>query len=153
MNNLEEAQFRNLEQEDQVLELRCNIDDMTGEDLAYAMDVLLERGALDVYTIPIGMKKGRTGIMLSVLCKEGQRKEMARTIFQYTTTIGIRENVCNRMILGRREYSVDSEWGPIHVKQSGGYGVLREKMEFEELKKIAQREGLSLAQVREIIKK
>lgn len=144
-------EFRNMEKEDQVIELQCNLDDTTGEDLAYAMDILLEHGALEVFTVPIGMKKGRTGLLLTVLCKVEQRKEMAKLIFQHTTTIGIREHLCNRMILERREIEMNSDLGMVRIKQSAGYGVVKEKREFEDLKAIAKREQMSLSQVRAML--
>jgi uncharacterized protein (DUF111 family) len=151
MGKEEKLRCEELEEMDKVVELRCNLDDMTGEELSYAMDKLLEAGALDVYSVPVGMKKSRTGIMLSVLCKEEQKKLMAHLLFRHTTTLGVREYVCNRMILKREEDTVSTEWGPVHVKRSYGYGVMREKPEYEDLKRIADENGLSIRQVREHI--
>lgn len=145
--------IKDTELEDQILELQCNIDDMTGEELAFAMECIMEAGALDVFTIPIGMKKGRTGILLTVLCKLEQRKNMAKIIFQHTTTIGIRETVKNRMILKRNELKKDTSYGMVCVKQSGGYGVIKEKIEFDDVKQIAQREGKSIREIRQEISK
>lgn len=136
------------EEEDEVLELQCNLDDMPPEELAYAMERLLDAGALDVYTAPIGMKKSRTGIMLSVLCRQEQKKEMARLIFQHTTTIGIREYVCNRMILKRQEEVLETEYGTVRVKKTYGYGVEKEKIEYEDLKEIANRTGKPIREIR-----
>jgi hypothetical protein len=147
----EREKMDNVEEMDKVVELRCNLDDMTGEELSYAMDKLLEAGALDVYSVPVGMKKSRTGIMLSVLCKEEQKKIMAHLLFQHTTTLGVREYVCNRMILKREEDTISTEWGPVGVKRSFGYGVMKEKPEYEDLKRIADENGLSIRQVRERI--
>jgi hypothetical protein len=147
----EREKMGDVEEMDKVVELRCNLDDMTGEELSYAMDKLLEAGALDVYSVPVGMKKSRTGIMLSVLCKEEQKKIMAHLLFQHTTTLGVREYVCNRMILKREENTISTEWGPVGVKRSFGYGVMKEKPEYEDLKRIADENGLSIRQVREHI--
>jgi hypothetical protein len=97
------------------------------------------------------MKKSRTGIMLSVLCKEEQKKIMAHLLFQHTTTLGVREYVCNRMILKREEDTISTEWGPVRVKRSFGYGVMKEKPEYEDLKRIADENGLSIRQARERI--
>lgn len=141
------------EEIDEVLELQCNLDDMPPEDLSYAVERLLEAGALDVYTVPIGMKKSRTGIMLSVLCRQGQKKSMARLIFQHTTTIGIREYVCNRMILKRKEEVLKTEYGTVRVKKSYGYGVEKEKPEYEDLKEIADRTGKPIREIREGLQK
>ncbi|MDE6435634.1 MAG: LarC family nickel insertion protein [Lachnospiraceae bacterium] len=136
------------EERDEVLELQCNLDDMPPEELAYAMERLFDAGALDVYTVPIGMKKSRTGIMLSVLCRQEQKSEMAQLIFRHTTTIGIREYVCNRMILKRKEEVRETEYGSVRVKKTYGYGVEKEKLEYEDLKEIANRTGKSIGEIR-----
>ena len=83
---------------DSIIELACNIDDMTGEELGYVTKLLLNEGALDVYTAAIGMKKNRPGILLSVICKRPLREKMTELIFKHTTTIGLREYICNRTI-------------------------------------------------------
>lgn len=150
-NNHEEEVFA--EEVDEVIELQCNLDDMPPEDLSYAMERLLEAGALDVYTVPIGMKKSRSGIMLSVLCRQEQKKEMAQLIFRHTTTIGIREYVCNRMILKRKEELWTTEYGTVRVKKAYGYGVEKEKPEYEDLKGIAERTGKPIREIREDLQK
>ena len=144
-----QEELSNIEDQDEVLELQCNLDDMPPEEIAHAMDLLLGAGALDVYTIPIGMKKSRTGIMLSVLCRQEQKKEMAQLIFRHTTTIGIREYACNRMILRRQEEILNTEYGPVRVKKSYGYGVEKIKPEYEDLCKIAKKTGKSIREIRE----
>jgi hypothetical protein len=141
----------NVEERDEVVELCCNLDDMTGEELSYAMEKLLEAGALDVYSVPIGMKKSRTGVLLSVLCKPEQKKKMAHLLFKHTTTLGIREYLCSRMILKREEEAVSTKWGTVRVKKSYGYGVMKEKPEYEELKRIADENGLSIRQIKDKI--
>ncbi|MBQ7500965.1 MAG: nickel pincer cofactor biosynthesis protein LarC [Clostridia bacterium] len=136
---------------DTVAELACNIDDMTAEDIAYASGKLLEDGALDVYTVPIGMKKSRPGTMLCVLCRGEDKADIVRLIFKHTTTIGIRENVCRRYTLSRLTDTVDTRLGKISVKYSEGYGVRRAKPEFDDISKIADENGSSLEEVRKII--
>lgn len=134
-----------------VTELACNLDDMTAEEIAYAMEKLFEAGALDVYTTSIGMKKSRPGTMLTVMCREGERNSMAGLIFKHTSTIGIREYKCNRMVMNRSEYEFESEYGNIRIKEVSGYGVTKEKPEFEDLKKIADRTGKSLREIKKEI--
>ena len=80
-------------EQDEVCELSCNLDDMTPEQLGFALERLLEGGALDAYTIPIGMKKSRPGVMLRVICRPQQKGEMVAILFRYTTTLGIRETL------------------------------------------------------------
>jgi uncharacterized protein (TIGR00299 family) protein len=134
-------------QTDEILELNCNIDDMTGEAMGFALEQLMEHSALDAFTVPIGMKKSRPGVMLTVLCKEANKEEMVRLIFQHTTTLGIREKRCQRHILDRRMESVDTPYGKVHRKISTGYGVQRTKYEYTDLARIAREQNLSLFEV------
>ena len=137
------------EQADSVLELSCNLDDMTGEELGFAMERLFDEGALDVFTIPINMKKSRPGQMLCVLCREEKRDEITRAIFRYTTTLGIREQRMNRCTLDRTIETIDTPYGPIRKKISSGYGVERSKFEYEDLARVAKEQGIG---IREILK-
>ncbi len=132
---------------DSILELSFNVDDMTAEAIAYATAKLMEGGARDVYTIPIGMKKNRPGTLIRVMCTAEEREKMLSLIFRHSTTIGVRESVTNRFVLDRREDSVPTVFGPVRRKISSGYGVTRCKYEFEDLKRIAEEQGLSLTQV------
>ena len=134
-------------QTDEILELNCNIDDMTGEAMGFALEQLMEHGALDAFTVPIGMKKSRPGVMLTVLCKEPNKEEMVRLIFRHTTTLGIREKRCQRHILDRRMESVDTPYGKVHRKVSTGYGVQRTKYEYNDIVRIAREQNISLFEV------
>ena len=127
-----------------ILELKCNLDDMTPEELGFAMERLFEAGALDVFTTPIGMKKNRPAVMLTVLCKLEQREALLRCLFRHTGTLGVRESACPRYTLRRSFRTVETEAGPVRVKCAEGYGVRREKPEFEDLARIAREQGISL---------
>ena len=140
------------DQTDAIAELKCNIDDMTGEEIGFAMEQLLSGGALDVFTTAIGMKKDRPGILLSVLCRAGDRETMARLIFRHTTTLGIRESLQSRYTLERRTQTLSTPYGAVRQKISSGYGVQRQKAEYEDIAAIAREQGLSIAQVREMLK-
>ena len=135
-------------QKDGIWELSCNVDDMTGEEIGFALERLLEQGALDVFTMPIGMKKSRPGIILTVICREGEKEKLAEMLFRYTTTLGVRETRCERKTLERRIVTEETAYGPIRKKISQGYGVVREKWEYEDLARIAKEQNLSLAQLR-----
>ena len=137
----------------QVLELQCNLDDMTPEAIGYAMEELFAAGALDVYTIPIGMKKNRPGVLLTCMCKVAQREQMIRTLFRHTTTLGIRETICNRYTLDRTTDTIQTEYGPVRIKRSSGWGVQREKIEYDDLARIAKEQGISLSEVAGRIRK
>ncbi|MBQ9661939.1 MAG: nickel pincer cofactor biosynthesis protein LarC [Oscillospiraceae bacterium] len=141
------------EDAEQILELACNIDDMTAEELAFAQEWLFAAGALDVYFTSIGMKKNRPGVMLACMCRAQQREEMLACLFRHTTSLGVREYVCNRYKLSREFETRKTPYGPVRIKRSSGYGVVREKAEFEDLKKIAEEQNLSLREVKELIAK
>lgn len=134
-----------------ILELACNLDDMTPEAVGFAMEQLFAAGALDVYTTPIGMKKNRPGVLLTCMCREDDREAMLRTIFCHTSTLGVRVSVCDRYTLSRRQYAVQTPDGEIRVKESSGWGVLRRKAEFEDLARIARQTGKSIAEVLDTI--
>ena len=140
------------EPSDTVAELRCNLDDMTGEEIGFAAEELLRAGALDVFTTAIGMKKSRPGILLSVLCRPGDREKMVQLLFRHTTTLGIRESIQSRCTLERRTQTLSTPYGEIRRKTACGYGVQREKPEYEDLAAIAREQDLSLAQVRALLK-
>lgn len=129
---------------DEVLELSCNVDDMTGEQMGFALERFLEAGALDAYTIPIGMKKSRPGTMVCVLCRREDRENMVRQMFRYTHTLGIRETAYRRYTLERTIQNVETPFGPIRRKDSAGYGVSRQKYEYEDLARIAKERNLSI---------
>ena len=130
-----------------LLEFRCNVDDMTGEAVSFAMERLFEAGALDVYTMPVGMKKSRPGLLIHVTCREADREAILETIFKHTTTIGIREQISNRYTLKRSIETVETSYGPVRKKISSGYGVQREKYEYEDLADIARKKNLSITDV------
>lgn len=132
---------------DQIAALSCNLDDMTGEEIGFAMEQLLEAGALDVYTTAIGMKKNRPATMLTVLCRNDQKEAMVRLIFRHTTTLGIREAEFCRYTLQRQIETVETPYGPVRRKVVSGYGVSRSKAEYEDLAKIARQQGAGLREL------
>ena len=135
---------------DTVTELCCNLDDMTAEELGFAMDRLFEGNALDVYTVPAGMKKNRPGHILHVMCENRDKDTIVSLLFKYTTTIGVREYITKRYTLDRETRMIDTKYGTISEKITSGYGVKRCKYEFNDLSRIAKENGLSLDQVRRI---
>ena len=136
---------------DEIVELDCNIDDMTGEELGYAFEKLFAAGARDVFSTPITMKKNRPGILLSVLSEPSQKDSIIRVIFKYTTTIGIREKLLRRYVLDRSEDIVSAEGIYVRRKEVSGYGVSRSKYEFDDLRKIADAQGISLRDARTLV--
>ena len=129
---------------EQILELSCNLDDMTAEELAFAQERLFQEGALDVFFTHIGMKKSRPGTMLTCLCRPEQREALLRCMFRHTASLGVRETVCARYELKREILTVQTALGPVRVKTAEGFGTSRWKAEYEDLKHIALEQDLSL---------
>lgn len=137
--------------QDYIVELHCNLDDMTPEAVGFAMEELFAAGALDVYTTAVGMKKNRPGILLTCMCKEKQREEMIRLLFLHTTTLGVRESVCNRYTLKRTMKTETTVYGNVRIKEVSGWGIKRQKAEYEDLARIAREQEMPIAQVRECV--
>lgn len=138
---------------DTVTELCCNLDDMTAEAIGFAEEQFFAAGALEVYTLPAQMKKSRPGSLLSVICREKDKEQMLRLIFRHTTTLGVRENINHRYTLSRTTETVRTDLGKVRKKVSSGYGVKREKYEYEDMARMAREQDISLAEVTAYIKK
>lgn len=128
---------------EQVALIECNIDDMTPEQLAYACQLLLERGALDVWQTPIIMKKGRMAAQLSVLCAADATERLAQEVLRQTSTLGVRIARYERRVLPRSQRTVDTRFGPLRVKLAPGKAA----PEFEDCRAAAQRCGAPIAEV------
>ena len=136
-----------------VSELCCNIDDMTGEDIGFAVNRLLEEGALDVYTTPIYMKKNRPAVMLNCMCKDTDKEKMLKLIFKHTSTIGVREHISNRYILNKKQITLNTSLGIIRAKESAGFGVKKLKAEYEDIANAARENNISLDEAKNVIYK
>lgn len=134
-----------------IVQLCCNIDDMTAEELGYAAELLMDEGALDVYTTAIGMKKSRPGTLLTVMCREEDMERIAGLIFRNTTTLGMRVYHSERMILERSEKTLHTEFGDVRCKEASGYGVVRSKLEYDDVRRLAKSSGRSIREIRDII--
>lgn len=135
---------------DAVCLLEAQVDDATGQVVAYACERLLEGGALDVYVVPIIMKKGRPGQLLTVLCRPDDVAALEAVMFRETTTLGIRRHACQRTKLARELVSVESRYGPIRVKvASQGGATLRVWPEYEDCAAAARRGAVSLRDVQQ----
>lgn len=136
------------ENSEQMYELACNVDDMTAEDIAFACEELFAGGANEVYTVPVGMKKSRSGILISVICTPQNREHLIRLMFKHTSTLGIRESTFNRHVLERRTETVQTPYGELRAKVSEGHGVTRTKYEHDDLERIARENGKSIEELR-----
>ena len=137
------------DERDEVAVLTTNLDDDTPEKIGYAVETLLAEGALDVTTAPLGMKKNRPAVELTVLCRPEDAEKFARLLFLHTSTLGIRERVERRYVLARTQETRETVLGPVRVKKASGYGVRKEKIEYEDLRCTAQENGLSLREAEE----
>ena len=136
---------------DSVILLEANVDDMSGEDISYALECLISAGALDVWTSAVNMKKSRPGVIISALVKEEDEERLVNTFFKHTTTIGIRREKKERYILQREIKEVKIPSGSVRVKCSTGYGVNRIKAEFEDLKALSKQSGKAIKELRDEI--
>lgn len=127
--------------------LETNIDDSTGENLAYTMEKLFEKGASDVFFTPIYMKKNRPAQMLTVICEEGLITEMESLIFKHTTTIGIRKFKTRRTVLNREIENIETEYGPVRIKLCTHGNSKYFYPEYEDVKLICDKTGLSYKDV------
>lgn len=136
---------------DSVVELSCNIDDMTAEELSFAADILLDSGALDVFTSPVVMKKGRLGSLLTVICKSEDKDKFVKLIFKHTSTIGIRESIHKRYVMNREICIAETEFGAVKIKNSSGYGTKKSKFEYENLARICRENNISLDKLKSLL--
>jgi hypothetical protein len=131
-----------------VIVIEANIDDMNPQNFAYVTERLLAAGALDVFTIPIQMKKARPGQLLQVLAPSDAVDALSRIIFQETTTIGLRKYPVDRTTLDREFVDVDTEYGKVRIKVSRMNGeVVNFTPEFEDCARIAREKNVPLKRV------
>jgi uncharacterized protein (TIGR00299 family) protein len=133
--------------QDQVVNVETNIDDMSPELYPFVIEQLLAHGANDAYLIPIIMKKGRPGILLSVLAPTTHLDDILKIIYSQTSTIGVRIQEVKRRKLPRREREVETSFGKVKVKAVAFEGAERLVPEFEECKRIALEKSIPLIEV------
>ena len=132
---------------DSIISISCNVDDMTGEALSLAAEILLAAGAIDVYTTSIQMKKNRPGVLLTCLCEESDLEKFIGLFFLHTSSQEVRYQTYTRAKLESTIVSRHSAYGNIRVKKSSGYGVEKEKPDFEDLKSIVLKNGVTIADI------
>ncbi|MEI6125428.1 MAG: nickel pincer cofactor biosynthesis protein LarC [Pseudomonadota bacterium] len=135
--------------EQQVWILEANIDDMNPEWTGYVMERLFAAGALDVLLVPAYMKKNRPGVLFKVICSETTRAELTRIMFQETTTTGVRAYRAERTILPRKEGKLKTRFGCMKVKVFNNEQEAHAVPEFEECRRVAMKEKISLKEVYE----
>ena len=129
------------------------MDDCSGEDAGFVLELLIQEGALDAYTTAAGMKKSRPGLILTCLCRPEDADRMEDLMLLHTTTLGVRRIDCRRKKLNRRVEEIDTPWGTVRRKISegmtaSGIPIWREKAEYEDLARISRETGMSLQEIR-----
>jgi len=135
-------------QTDYIWSVETNLDDMTGEEMGFLAERLFTAGALDVFTMPIQMKKGRPGVKLTVLCAPELLAPVEEAFWRHSTTLGVRRMLLERSKLRRATQTVATPWGEVRVKIAFlGDEMVRFEPEYEDCRRIAEAEGLSLRDV------
>jgi len=128
--------------------LEANLDDLNPQVFGYVMDRLLEEGALDVFGMPVQMKKNRPGTLLTVLCQPADAAKLTHLIFAETTTLGVRRREEQRQVLARRWVNVHTQWGDVRVKIASMNGtVTNYAPEYEDCRRIAAEHHVPLKEV------
>jgi uncharacterized protein (TIGR00299 family) protein len=135
-----------------VVQLQCNMDDIAGESLSFVLDLLLNKGALDVFYTHVQMKKNRPGILLTCICDIENADFFAKLILEHTTTFGVRKTICDRYILNRKTSLQKTPYGNVRIKTGEGFGIKKSKPEFEDIAKIARLKGITFDKVKNTIK-
>ena len=146
--NVLKVYYGEMEKENEsIVVMETNVDDCSGEVLAYTSEKLFENGALDVFYTPIFMKKGRPAYRLSVACRKEDMFKLQNIIFKETTTIGIRYRFEARTELGREMVEIDTKYGKIKAKKVISNGETYVYPEYESLKEIAQKNDITLKEL------
>jgi len=128
--------------------LEANIDDLNPQVFAYVMDRLLEEGALDVFSMPVQMKKNRPGMLLTVLCRPKDASKLTHLIFTETTTLGVRQREEKRQVLARKWVTVATRWGDVRLKVASMNGTITNYApEYEDCRRIAAEHHVPLKSV------
>ncbi|MEA5067357.1 MAG: nickel pincer cofactor biosynthesis protein LarC, partial [Christensenellaceae bacterium] len=130
-----------------IAEIQCNLDDMSPEAIGYAVNLLLENGALDAFTTPIFMKKNRPGVLLTCLCNEPNAEAFARLMLKHTTTLGVRKTIQERYTMLPHAETLETRFGSVRMKYSQGYGAQKRKPEYDDVARIAAAYDLSITDV------
>jgi uncharacterized protein (TIGR00299 family) protein len=125
------------------------IDDSTPQLLAYVSELLLEAGAWDVYRVAVQMKKGRTGVQLTVLCRPDLVPALRELLFRETTTIGLHWRLEHKAALARKFVQVETQWGPVNIKVASlpSGKVANASPEFEDCRTLARKHSVALKRV------
>ncbi len=125
--------------------IEANLDDLSPQVLGYAMEQLLEAGALDVSFSPVFMKKNRPGTLLRVIARPEDQEKLAGIVFAETSSLGVRIFAAERRVQARRVVEVETPHGTVRFKVSGNGGAYAP--EYEDCRKLAIQAGVPLKQI------
>lgn len=141
------ATAANLPAGDRVWLLETNLDDVPGEVIGFTAEELFAAGALDVFTVAIGMKKNRPGVLLSVLVADDRLSAAEAILFRQTQTFGIRRQRVERSKLQREAVTVETPWGPVRGKRGWRDGLEVLTPEYDDCARVARAHGVPLRDV------
>lgn len=131
-----------------IWELQCQLDTATGEQVGWLLDALLQRGAVDAFATPVTMKKGRPGLLITVLCDEARKRDVSDLLLEESTSLGVREHHVGRRVLERWQEARSSEFGEVLFKVARlPSGQLVARPEDDELRRLTIEHGLGRAEV------
>jgi uncharacterized protein (TIGR00299 family) protein len=136
---------------DRIAQLQCNLDDMTGEAIGFAVNLLLQEGALDVFYVPIQMKKNRPAVLLTCICSEYKAHFFTELILRHTTTFGVRRIACDRYTLKRKILTKQTLFGNIRIKTGEGYNIKKFKPEYDDIAEAAHLNNVSFSEVNDAV--
>ncbi len=130
-----------------VVEIQTNLDDCSPEELAFAMERLLEAGALDVGFSPLQMKKNRPGVLVRVLARPAQAQNLAELVLVHTSALGVRVQTIERLVAPRSQRAVETPWGSVQVKVKHLGALEIVAPEYEDCARVARSANVPLRQV------
>lgn len=124
--------------------ISCNVDDMTGEEIGFAREMVMKAGAMEFYTIAVQMKKGRPGFEIRVVCKPSEADGIAQLLLLHTSTFGVRKQEMKAYALERRTETIRTPYGNVRRVIAQGYGIIKEKLESDDVRAYAEKAGVNI---------
>ena len=138
---------------DTVWVLETNLDDVPGEIVGFCVEELFAAGALDVYTVALGMKKNRPGVLLGVIAAMADVEALETILFRQTGTFGVRRHQAQRSKLRREAVTVSTPWGEVKAKRGWRAGVDIVTPEYDDCARVARAHGVALREVYDAVRR
>lgn len=132
----------------ELVELQCQLDTATGEQTGWLLDELLRKGAVDAFAVPVTMKKGRPGLLITVLCDDARAMPLANLLLEESSSLGVRRHRVARTVLERWQETRDTACGPVIFKVARlPSGALLARPEDDEVQRLCKALGIGRAEV------